>query len=47
MFIESIIVIDSTALGSPPQLNSYALVYLIYQQDKKMLFFSHQSANNA
>lgn len=46
LLIEFIIVIGSTALGSPPQLNLYAQIFLNYQQDKKMLFFSHNKWTN-
>jgi hypothetical protein len=46
LLIEFFIVIGSTALGSLPQLNSYERVFLIYQQNKKMLFFSHSKCTN-
>jgi len=46
LLTEIIVVIGSTALGSPPQLNLYARIFLNYQQDKKMLFFSHSKCTN-
>jgi len=46
LLTEFIIVIGSTALGSPPQLNLCARIFLNYQQDKKKIFFSHSNCTN-